>query len=137
MTTIIDASVAIKWFVKDERGKSQAMTVLDKVRESPSDFAVPELFFNEMHAMLVRLTPKDANSTKDYLRALEGLGLHRLGNGHELLATAIDLASEYKLTGYDAIYAAYAKLTGGIGITADASTHRKIKKLKLSQTLES
>ena len=132
---IIDASVAIKWFVKDEPGKSQAMALLDKVRDHPSDFAVPELFFNEMLAVLVRLTPKDADGIKGYLQALEGLGLHRIGNGHELLATAIELASEFKLSGYDAIYAACAKLTGGTWITADAAAHRKIKKLKLSQTL--
>ena len=135
MTTVIDASVAIKWFVKDEPGKTQAMKVLDGVRDDPSDFVVPELFFNEMLAVLVRLLPNKPKEAKDYVAALEGLGLYRIGNGHELLATAVELALKHKLTGYDAIYAACAKLTKGTWLTADTTAHRKISKLKLSRVL--
>ena len=54
MLQILDASVAIKWFVANEAGRTEAITILDQVRDSPTRFAVPELFFNEMLASRTR-----------------------------------------------------------------------------------
>lgn len=51
---ILDASVAIQWFVADEVDHSEAIRILCQVRDSPFLFVVPELFFNEMLAVLAR-----------------------------------------------------------------------------------
>ena len=132
---VLDASVAIKWFVKSETGRLEAIRILDEVRDAPERFAVPELFLNEMLAVLARLLADKPADLRGYLGALQDLGLQRVGNGRELLARAADLACGHDLTGYDAVYAAAAQLTGGCWLTADAKAHRKIQRLKISKVV--
>ena len=130
---IVDASVAVKWFVPGEVGRKAALAILDRLRDAPAGFAVPEPFFDEMLAVLARLAGRDAAAVRSYLDALQDLGFERIGNGRELLACAADLACGHGLTGYDALYAASAKLTGGCWLTADDRAHRKIRHLRLSK----
>jgi predicted nucleic acid-binding protein len=129
---ILDASIAIKWFLVDEPGRAEALGILDQVRDAPARFAVPELFFNEMLAVLARLLGADGAAVRRYLDALQNLGLERIGNGRDLLARAADLACGYGLGGYDAVYAASAQLTGGRWLTADLKAHRRIRRLRIS-----
>ena len=130
---ILDASVAIKWFVANEAGRVEALQILDDVRDSPSRYAVPELFFSEMLAVLVRLLRGDCDALQSYLDAIQDLGLERIGNGREILTRAGDLACRHGLGGYDAVYAASAQLSGGCWLTADLRAHRKIQRLKISR----
>lgn len=132
---ILDASVAIKWFVPDEAGHDDALRILDEVRDHPDRFAVPELFFNEMLAVLARLVRNDPVALRGFLDDLQDLGLERIGNGRELIALAAEIACRHGLTGYDAIYAASAQLVGGRWLTADTTAHRKIQKLRLSKVV--
>jgi predicted nucleic acid-binding protein len=110
------------------------MDLLDEIEASPSEFAVPELFFNEMLSVLCRLLDSPAKVI-DYMNALQDLGLHRIGNGRELLTAAANLAKEYSITGYDAVYAACAELTSGVWITADQSAHDRLTSARLSTVL--
>jgi predicted nucleic acid-binding protein len=130
---VLDASVAIKWFVPSEPGAAEAIEILDRIRDSPADFVVPELFFNEMLAVLTRLVGRDGATVCSYLDALQDLGFERLGNGRKLLARAAELACAHHLTGYDAVYAASAQLLGGCWLTADGKAHRRIRRLRLSK----
>lgn len=123
---IVDASVAIKWFVNEERGKDRALSWLDKLKTSPKSFAVPELFFNEMLAVFCRLLDT-SEEVERYMNILQDLGLERIGNGRKLLTKAAMLAKEYNLSGYDAIYAAAAELVNGQWLTADERAYNKIK----------
>ncbi|MBI2336227.1 MAG: type II toxin-antitoxin system VapC family toxin [Deltaproteobacteria bacterium] len=134
MISIIDASVAIKWFVEDEINKNKSLKILDEIKSSPTDFAVPELFFNEMLAVFCRLVD-EAKKIQTYLEVLENLGWARLDNGHETLKKAAELAKKYKITGYDAIYVANAYLVKGRWITADQEAHKKIASLSISKIL--
>jgi len=131
---ILDASVAIKWFVPGEAGHAEALRILDDVQDNPDRFAVPELFFNEMLAVLACLQ-KDEVELRGLLDALQDLGLERIGNGRDLLAVAAALACTYGLTGYDAIYGASAQLVGGCWWTADEKAHHRIRKLRLSKVV--
>lgn len=132
---VLDASVAIKWFVEGEPGRAEAIDLLDRIRDDPSAFVVPELFFNEMLAVLARLVGSDGDALRGHLEALQDLGLERIGNGRELIARASGIASRYGLSGYDAIYAACADLTGGCWLTADLRAHRRIQRLRLSRAV--
>lgn len=131
--TILDASVAIKWFVHED-GQEKALAVLDRIQDTPESFAVPELFFSEMLSVFCRILT-NAGQIQKYLETLQDLGLERLGNGRQTLNMAAILAKDTGLRGYDAIYAANAKLTGGIWLTADAKAHQKILRLKISALL--
>ena len=133
---VLDASVAIKWFVADEVGRDEALSILDDVRDSPRQFAVPELFYNEMLALLARLLKRDdAALLQAYVGALQDLGFERIGNGRELLSCAAEIASQYRLSGYDAIYAASANLVGGQWLTADRRAHNKVRHLRISKAV--
>lgn len=131
---VIDASIAIKWFITEEEKRDEALAILDTIQSSPHLFFVPELFFNEMLAVFCRLLKDPATITR-YLYILENLGFQRIGNGNELLRAAAHLAVKHNLTGYDAVYAASAKLIGGSWITADARAHKRIMSLKISSIL--
>lgn len=128
---IVDASVATRWFV-DEPNNDAALEVLEAIRRDPREFVVPELFFNEMLAVLCKLI-QDSGEAKRWMSALAQLGLHRVGNGGELLARAAELAVDRKLTGYDAVYAATADSMRGVWLTADARAHKKLSGLGISE----
>ena len=56
MKYIIDASVAVRWFIEDEKHPN-ADLVLAQLLLEPAYFAVPELFSFEVFAVLGRLHP--------------------------------------------------------------------------------
>jgi predicted nucleic acid-binding protein len=60
----------------------------------------------------------DASEIKDYILILERLGLERIGNGSQLFDMAAEMAKEFKISGYDTIFAA-ASLVEGVWLTAD------------------
>ena len=123
---IIDASVAVKWFVDEPIGKNLAVKVLKEIEADPSSFAVPELFFAEMLNVLCRLS-KNSLVINSCMTRLEHLGLSRIGLGHEVLETAATLALDWNVSGYDAIYVACAKLTSGQWLTFDQEAAKKVK----------
>ena len=53
--TVVDASVAAKWFLPGEPLSSEARAVLHEIRDDPRGFLVPELFMNELLAVLARM----------------------------------------------------------------------------------
>lgn len=132
---VLDASVAIKWFVEGETGRAEAIELLDRIRDDPRAFVVPELFFNEMLAVLARLVGRDGDALRAHLEALQDLGMERVGNGRELIARASAIASRYGLSGYDSVYAACAELMGGCWLTADLRAHRRIQRLRISRAI--
>ncbi len=134
MLTIIDASVAVKWFLQGEVGREAALIVLDKIKDKPSFYAVPDLFFSEMLHVLCRIF-SDAGEIEDYVSSLLDLGINVLRTGKETLLLAITFAKKNGLSGYDAIYAANAKLVKGVWLTADQQAHRKIASLNFSRCL--
>ena len=56
MIWVVDASVAVRWFLSDE-SHPNAEAVLAQVVDQPGRFAVPELFAFEVYAVLQRLHP--------------------------------------------------------------------------------
>lgn len=133
---IVDASVAVKWFVIEENGRQESLKILSRIEKKPTEFALPELFFNEMLAVFCKLI-NDPIDIMRYMDILGNLGCRRIGNGRQLLNEAATLAKKTDLSGYDSIYLASAKLTSGTWLTADGKAHRKVKHLKLSSLIGS
>lgn len=100
---VVDASVAIKWFVAGEPLVEEAERVLGEIQEDPSSYVVPDLFMNEVLAVLCRLPDSNPSKVREALALVEALGMKRVGNGHELLALAADFAGRWRLSGYDAL----------------------------------
>ena len=132
---VLDASVALKWFAPAEPLATAAATVLDDIGSDPRPYAVPELFMNELLAVLTRLPGATTHEVASALSLVESLGLARIGNGHDLLAAAAGFSCDWGLSGYDATYVAAAALGNGVWLTADARAARKVRRRHLVRLL--
>ena len=132
---VLDASVALKWFVPSEPLAAEAAGVLDEIAADPRPYAVPELFMNELLAVLPRLPGVTTDGVASALSLVESLGLARIGNGHDLLAAAAGFACDWGLSGYDATYLAAAALGNGVWLTADARAARRVPRRHLVRVL--
>jgi predicted nucleic acid-binding protein len=132
---VLDASVAVKWFVDGEPLVAEARGVLHQIADDPRSYVVPELFMNELLAVLARSPGAKADEVAEALSLVETLGLHRVGNGHELLDTAARVAIEWGLSGYDAVYVSLAKLVDGAWLTADRRAADRVRKRSLVRVL--
>lgn len=133
MIWVIDASVAVRWYLEDE-AHPNADRILEIVVDSPGRFAVPELFSFEVYSVLERLHPEGVKVfQKGVIPLLEG-GLLRHPMTRELARNANRFV-KLGLTGYDACYAALAKDLKGIWLTFDEKAHNKLKNEKVSYNL--
>lgn len=132
---ILDASIALKWFVTQEPLKHQAMAILDDLQERPGEYIVPDLFMNELLAVLSRLPGASPEKVAEALSLVERLGLRRVANGHELLSLAARYAVQWRLSGCDAVYVALASLLNGTWLTADGRAARKVGQRSLVRLL--
>jgi len=126
MIWVIDASVALRWYLEDE-AHDYADAVLKGVVEDPRRFTVPELFAFEVYAVLQRLHPNGLQAfRKGIIPILQG-GLLRHPMTDELAVKANRFVKK-GLTGYDACYAALASDLKGCWLTFDKKAHKLIEK---------
>ena len=134
MIWVIDASVAIRWFLKDE-DHPHAGAVLRHLIERPDFFAVPELFAFEVYTVLSRLHPHGGEVfIKGVIPLLYG-GLFRQPMTESMAVRAARYVKR-GLTGYDACYAALAEELKGIWITFDEKAHQRVVKEGISHDLK-
>lgn len=133
MVQIVDASVAVKWFVI-EPGHEKALAVLKNVIAAPRRFAVPELFYFELVHVFHRLIPQPSPIQLDLLKGVTLFGMQRFSMTPELAAT-IGEFQMLGLSGYDGAYAALAKMVNGRWLTFDQTAHAQIAHLGFSEVL--
>jgi predicted nucleic acid-binding protein len=113
---VIDASVAIKWFIWEE-GTEEAQQLLDELRS----FWVPDLFLIEIDAILTKKVRKgeldiaDSFQKRRVFRQLP----YKLIPFDEIVEFAFRLSTEFPITLYDATYLATAVDHKGTFYTAD------------------
>lgn len=113
---IIDASVAIKWFLNED-GTNEALAILDQI----SLIFAPEIFEIEIAAILTKrvrmrdLVIEEAQTIKSYFDDLPIIRVEY----DRIKDMAFLMASEFNITLYDAIYLATAIAFRGELITAD------------------
>jgi predicted nucleic acid-binding protein len=132
MVEVVDASVAIKWFV-DESGRQQALEVLHHVLSKPDKFFVPELFYFELAHVLrkvVTIGPREQHLFEKLL----ALPLGRMPMNQNIFLAAQKF-QDLGLSGYDAAYVAVAQIVGGCWLTFDEKAHAKVAHLGLSKCL--
>ena len=130
MIWVVDASVAIRWFIQEE-ADSIADEVLARMLNEPARFAVPELFSFEVFSVLHRLHPDPVQVFNEAIIPLLQGGIFRQPMTEELAVRASHFVRS-GLTGYDACYAALAKDLKGLWLTFDAKAHRLIEREKVS-----
>ena len=119
---VMDASVGIKLFIEEEFS-DKVQRLFAKLTEDPqAEIHVPDLFYIECANILLKYTRRFDRPLEDSLADIKDLGKLALKptSTLELIEDALQLASEKKLTAYDACYAVLAQKLGLPLITADA-----------------
>jgi predicted nucleic acid-binding protein len=125
---VLDASVGIKLFVEEEFSE-KVQKLFAKLAEDPqTEIHVPDLFYIECANILLKYTRRYKRPQKDSLEDLTDLNRLALivTSTSELIEEALQLASEKKLTAYDACYAVLAQRLNLPLVTADAPLAKAI-----------
>jgi predicted nucleic acid-binding protein len=125
MMWVIDASVAVRWFLKNEVHPN-ANKILHSIINHPGFFAVPDLFCFEVFAVLGRLHPSPVDAYINGILPIIQGGILRQPMSKSLASNS-GLMIKKGLTGYDAVYAALAKEIKGKWLTFDKKAHHCIK----------
>lgn len=134
MIWVVDASVAVRWFIEEEFHPN-AQKVLQTMVDQPDKFAVPELFSFEVYAVLERVHPQGFQAFIRGVIPLLQSGILRQPMTEDLASRAGRFV-QLGLTGYDACYAALAQDLNGIWLTFDNRAHQLIKKKRVSWLLQ-
>ncbi len=131
---ILDASVAVKWFSREEELTEQA----DILLHSDTGFIVPDYFFLEMNSVLSKLSRKKLLAdieVKQMIRALRALPVEVLKSA-KYRDLALDLALEKKIGYYDCLYVIPAQITQIPLITADIRLYRTFAGTKYGEYVQ-
>lgn len=123
---VIDASITIKWFMKDlddENYVLQALRLLTMLGQGKANMLQPPHWLAEVLAVISRLTPKDAAKKLELLTTLEIPSVESI----EIYAVATKIATELKHHLFDTLYHAVAICTEATFITADDRYFNKAK----------
>jgi predicted nucleic acid-binding protein len=121
---VLDASVAIKWFLVEPETQS-ALGIARAVLRGDGPFFVPELFYYEVLSVTAKKTANAHRLTPLRMRWLANLPLRRTALTREIVDEMMPFI-EIGLTGYDAAYAALAKLTSSRWISYDEKARAKL-----------
>jgi predicted nucleic acid-binding protein len=121
---VLDASVAVKWFIVEPDTKS-ALEVARAVLRGDGPFFVPELFYYEVFSVTTKRTNAGVELTPRRMRWLADLPLRRVPLTPALADAMAPLVAK-GLSGYDAAYAALAKLTKSRWLTFDTRARKKL-----------
>ncbi|MBI2915565.1 MAG: type II toxin-antitoxin system VapC family toxin [Elusimicrobia bacterium] len=137
MNLILDPSVAIKWFLPEPHSQ-EAVSLKKWITREQVILSVPELFFSESANVLW----KKATLKKEISFSLARSILLEILNfpfitilDRQVLPSAYDIASPYKITIYDAIYLACASNFHAQFITADMALCHRLETTSLSQLI--
>lgn len=133
MRYVLDASVAVRWFIEEERHEN-AEAVHRRLVDAPQEFAVPELFAYETFAALFRVHPRPLKAFQEGILPILGSGILRYPMTDAVAARAAAHV-EAGLTGYDGCYAALAEELDAIWLTFDGRAHARIRQKSISVDL--
>ena len=126
---VIDASVAVKWFIPDatiETEVDRALQLLASAQRDEARFLQPAHWVSEVAAVLVRLAPKTVGSSVEALMALAFVNTAN-DVGHYQRAISLALKLDHHL--FDTLYHAIALEEKATLITADRKYYDKAKRM--------
>ena len=122
---VVDASVAIKWFV-EEPGSATALGLRASHVQGKLQLIAPELIIYEITNVLIRHPRFEAYQIDHAIDTLFELQMEILVPTPALVHAALHTAMRYHLTFYDALYVALAQQLDIELITADQRLHRRV-----------
>jgi len=114
---VIDASAAAKWYVK-ENGYKEMQDILAMIIRGELIAYAPTLLVSEVGNTLARAKGLDKQDLVEAIKALKVIGI-KLVSDLELVEEAVKIASEDKITVYDALYISLARRENAKLLTYD------------------
>ena len=128
-TCVIDASVALKWYLDDEEFVDEARELLRDYGDGKLIINVPDLFFVEIgNAFNVAVTRQRIEEEEAFEALREMLELDIAGiDCQEFLIQAWKFARLYKCSFYDSLYIAVSDSSGCDFYTGDSKFYNILK----------
>jgi predicted nucleic acid-binding protein len=128
--TVLDASVALKWYLGDEEHGQKALCLLDDYVGKKLDIIAPTLLEYELTNGLTIAQKRGRIEEEKILKAIEGfmdlqIPMQSLTDFYPKL---LHYCRTYGRSVYDASYLALAESEGIMLITADEVLYRAVKK---------
>ena len=136
MNLVIDASVLIKFYVP-EILSDRAERLFAKVGSKDIDLLAPDLIYPEAGNTLrkkQRLKELSLSEAEEIIDAILSLPL-RIEASKSLLPLAVDIATAYGVTVYDALYLSLAKVYEATLITADRKLVEVLSKTDVGDSI--
>ena len=125
---VVDASVGVKWFVRErETDRAAALALRQRHIDGKTQLIVPELFVLEVPNAIKAGRKGTEQELAEVLAALDDLGMQIERHTGRVLRKTNAVAWAYKLTWYDGVYVALAEILGFPCVTADEALLRKMK----------
>ena len=131
---VLDTSVILKWF-KEEEYTEAALKIKEEFIKGVHEIVVPDLLLYEFTNALRYQKFFNKTLIKKSLSNLIDLDLNIVLPTREMLFQAAELANEYEITVYDAVFVVLARLIHATFVTGDKKLYEKIKKLKFVKFL--
>ncbi len=130
---VIDASVALKWYLDDENLGTKAINILNHYISNEIDLLAPSLIEYEVMNGLMIAQKRGRIDKKSLQSGIEGFfNLEiTLFNASHFHAKALDILSFFDISSYETSYLALAENEKAPFMTADKVLYNKVqKKLK-------
>jgi predicted nucleic acid-binding protein len=127
---VVDASVAAKWYLKDEDHIAPSLALLYSYEHGVIPLAAPHFIRYEVARSLLRAGQQNRLTEEDARRQVEhflGLQIHMQDDPDSRLMAAQTLSLRLRVGFYDALYLALAHELGFRFVTADAELYRRAR----------
>jgi predicted nucleic acid-binding protein len=122
LVSVIDASVFVKWYLRDEDLVHEARLLFERYSASADPLACPHFARYELATALTRATREGRTSATDAAAAMqhfEGLPIVDQFDSQERIQAAVSNAHRYRISVYDGLYLAYAEELQARLVTTD------------------
>jgi predicted nucleic acid-binding protein len=126
-TLVLDASAAVKWFLKEE-DTQKAVELRDAHLNGRVNLTSPDLIVYEV-ANALNYHPKLSEpDIQAYMRELSNYQLDLVAPSKDFVAQAVTTAKTHEISIYDASYLALSEIIGTNLVTADTKLQAKAAK---------
>ena len=125
---VLDASIIIKWFTKEEK-RDSALKIREDYINKQIEIIIPDLILYEISNAL-RFNPNfTKEDVSEAIYSIYNMDMTIITPTQEIIDEALHISYLYKTSIYDSIYIALAKIIDSDFITADKKLYEKTKEI--------
>ena len=134
-SVLLDSSVVLKWFRKNEAWRDVALQIRKAYLEGHLVIYVPDLLIYEIANVLRYKPDMIPAQIKELVGSLFGMQIKIVQISSEVIGRAVDLACAYEITVYDAAFLAMAEQLRTDFISSDEKLTQKLGSLPYVHSL--